>query len=56
MGALLAPTLLPLLPPETYIRYAAFTHLQQPRIENNGWALCRSFSPISSAGRISRLL
>uniref|UniRef100_Q01TZ0 Glycosyl transferase, family 39 n=1 Tax=Solibacter usitatus (strain Ellin6076) TaxID=234267 RepID=Q01TZ0_SOLUE len=35
MGALLAPTLLPVLPPETYIRYAAFTHLQQPRIENN---------------------
>jgi hypothetical protein len=35
MGALLAPTLLPLLPPETYIRYAAFTHLEQPRIENH---------------------
>jgi hypothetical protein len=34
-GALLAPTLIPLLPPETYIRYAAATHLQQPRIENN---------------------
>ena len=33
MGALLAPTLIPLLPPETYIRYAAATHLQQPRIE-----------------------
>ena len=32
-GALLAPTLIPLLPPETYIRYAAATHLQQPRIE-----------------------
>jgi len=35
MAALLAPTLLPLLPPETYIRYAEFTHLQQPRIENH---------------------
>jgi hypothetical protein len=35
MGALIAPTLLPLLPPETYIRYAAATHLQQPRIENH---------------------
>lgn len=35
MGALLAPTLIPLLPPETYIRYAAATHLQQPRIENH---------------------
>jgi hypothetical protein len=33
MGALIAPTLIPLLPPETYIRYAEVTHLQQPRIE-----------------------
>ena len=33
LGALLAPTLIPLLPPETYIRYSAFTHLQQPRVE-----------------------
>jgi hypothetical protein len=33
MAAVLAPTLLPLLPPETYIRYAEVTHLQQPRIE-----------------------
>ena len=35
MAALLAPTLLPLLPPETYIRYAEATHLQQPRIETH---------------------
>jgi hypothetical protein len=35
MGALLAPTLLPLLPPETYIRYVKATHLEQPRIENH---------------------
>ncbi len=35
MGALLAPTLIPLLPPETYIRYAEATHLQQPRIETH---------------------
>ena len=35
MGALIAPTLLPLLPPETYIRYVAVTHLEQPRIENH---------------------
>jgi 4-amino-4-deoxy-L-arabinose transferase-like glycosyltransferase len=35
MGAMIAPTLLPLLPPETYIRYAAATHLEQPRIENH---------------------
>lgn len=35
MGALLAPITLPLLPPETYIRYAAAIHLQQPRIENH---------------------
>jgi hypothetical protein len=33
MGALLAPTMLPLLPPEMYIRYAKATHLEQPRIE-----------------------
>jgi 4-amino-4-deoxy-L-arabinose transferase-like glycosyltransferase len=33
MGALLAPTLLPLLPPETYIRYVRATHLQPPPIE-----------------------
>ena len=30
-GALLAPTLIPLLPAETYIRYAAATRLQQPQ-------------------------
>ena len=35
MAALLAPTLLPLLPPETYIRYAERTHLQQPRLETH---------------------
>jgi hypothetical protein len=34
MGALLAPTMLPLLPPETYIRYVKATHLQPPPIEN----------------------
>jgi hypothetical protein len=35
LAALLAPTLIPLLPPETYIRYAEITHLQQPRIETH---------------------
>jgi hypothetical protein len=35
MGALLAPTLIPLLPPESYIRYAQATHLEQPRIETH---------------------
>ena len=35
MGALLAPTLLPLLPPETYIRYVKVTHLEPPRIETH---------------------
>ena len=35
MAALLAPALLPLLPPETYIRYARATHLEQPRIETH---------------------
>jgi hypothetical protein len=34
MAVMIAPTLLSLRPPETYIRYAAATHLQQPRIEN----------------------
>ena len=34
-AALLAPTLIPLLPPETYIRYAHATHLQQPQVENH---------------------
>jgi hypothetical protein len=28
MAALIAPTVIPLLPPETYIRYAAATHLR----------------------------
>jgi len=35
LGALLAPTLIPLLPPEMYIRYSQATHLEQPRIENH---------------------
>jgi hypothetical protein len=35
MAALIAPTVIPLLPPETYIRYATATHLRQPRIENH---------------------
>jgi 4-amino-4-deoxy-L-arabinose transferase-like glycosyltransferase len=35
MAALIAPTVLPILPPETYIRYAEATHLQQPRIETH---------------------
>ena len=35
MGALLAPTLIPLLPPETFIRYEVATHLEPPRIENH---------------------
>jgi hypothetical protein len=35
MGALLAPTLLPLLPPETYIRYSTALHFQPPRIETH---------------------
>jgi 4-amino-4-deoxy-L-arabinose transferase-like glycosyltransferase len=33
MAAMLAPTVIPLLPPEIYIRYAQATHLQQPRLE-----------------------
>ena len=36
LGAVMAPTVLPLLPPATYIRYAAAIHLQQPRYETYG--------------------
>jgi 4-amino-4-deoxy-L-arabinose transferase-like glycosyltransferase len=32
-GAMLAPLAIPVLPPETYIRYTNALHLQQPRIE-----------------------
>ncbi len=35
MAAVLAPTMVPLLPVETYIRYSAAMHLQQPRIETH---------------------
>jgi hypothetical protein len=35
VGALFAPLALPLLPPETYIRYTKAIGLDQPRIENN---------------------
>jgi hypothetical protein len=34
-GSLLAPTMLPVLPPDMYIRYVELTHLDQPRIENH---------------------
>jgi len=34
-GAVLAPLAIPLLPPETYIRYAGALHLTQPRIETH---------------------
>lgn len=33
MGSLLLPSVLPVLPAETYIRYSAALHLQPPRIE-----------------------
>jgi hypothetical protein len=33
-GALIAPTAVPLLAPETYLRYARALHLEQPRLEN----------------------
>jgi hypothetical protein len=33
MAAVIAPTVIPVLPVETYIRYSAAIHLQQPRIE-----------------------
>lgn len=34
-GAVLAPTVLPCLPPETYVRYARALHVEQPRIETH---------------------
>ena len=34
-GALLAPIAIPVLPPETYIRYTEALHLQQPRLERH---------------------
>lgn len=34
-GALLAPAFVPILPPETFIRYAQATGIQQPRIETH---------------------
>ncbi len=34
-GALLAPIALPVLPPETYIRYTKAMHIAQPRIETH---------------------
>ncbi|HEY1984211.1 MAG TPA: glycosyltransferase family 39 protein [Terracidiphilus sp.] len=37
MGVVFAPMLLPVLPPETYIRYAAALHLETPPIEK--WQL-----------------
>jgi 4-amino-4-deoxy-L-arabinose transferase-like glycosyltransferase len=37
LGAILAPMMLPVLPPGTYIRYAATLHLQTPTIEK--WKL-----------------
>ena len=37
-GALLAPTMLPILPPETTIAYLRATGLAQPRIENRATA------------------
>ncbi len=33
-GALVAPTAIPILPPETYLRYATAIGLAQPRLEN----------------------
>jgi hypothetical protein len=34
-GAILAPLAIPVLPPETYIKYTQAIHLGQPRIENH---------------------
>jgi len=34
VGALIAPTVLPLLPPETYLRYTKALGISQPKLEN----------------------
>jgi hypothetical protein len=34
VGALVAPTVVPMLPPETYLRYTAAIGISQPRLEN----------------------
>jgi dolichyl-phosphate-mannose-protein mannosyltransferase len=34
VGLILAPAAMPLLPPETYLRYSSTFHISQPRIEN----------------------
>jgi hypothetical protein len=34
IGALIAPSAVPILPPDTYLRFAALTHLGQPRFEH----------------------
>ena len=34
VGALVAPTVVPILPPETYLRYTAALGIAQPRLEN----------------------
>lgn len=34
-GAVFAPLAIPVLPPQTYIRYAKVLHVKQPRIENH---------------------
>ncbi len=34
LGALIAPTVVPILPPETYLAYTRFIGISQPRLEN----------------------
>ena len=52
MGAVFAPMLLPVLPVETYIRYAKVLHLDTPAIETvAAWARCRRFMRRNLAGR-----
>ena len=50
-GAVLSPLAIPVLPPETYIRYTKALHLQPPELRLTSSARCRRFSPISSDGR-----
>ncbi|HYM60972.1 MAG TPA: glycosyltransferase family 39 protein [Thermoanaerobaculia bacterium] len=36
VGAAIAPTVVPLLPPDLYLRYTEITHIRQPKFENRG--------------------
>jgi 4-amino-4-deoxy-L-arabinose transferase-like glycosyltransferase len=50
-GAVIAPTFVPLLPPETLIRYQQAIGMSQPRIENNKMGPPATISPFDPKAR-----